>query len=223
MYSFTLSKDISDDDWEPLFIIDMHAFKNNPEIMAFSPGGLDPKVRDRNVTGFKAAVFGGQIERAYAKITETTSGEITSFISARVYRGSKGLIDGDLAAEPPALRFPFIDDAIDRRFYEWYWNINRRILRGTEQLQVPHVFIQALGTDPKWQRNGAASMLVRWLVDFVSKQKIGRCALQASPLAMELGFYEKLGFRVISRQEFVDEDQFPGRKGTPQVLMIQDI
>lgn len=223
MPSFVLSKDISEADWDPLFVVDMHAFQNSPEVLALSPGGLSPSHRASNVSAFRRNVFGGPVDRVYAKITEIESGQITSFISARIYRGPKGVIDGDLATEPPPIELPGIEDIEDRKFFEWYWNTNRAALRGCQQMQVPHVFIQALGTDPVWQRNGAASMLMKWLLEFVAEQKLGRCALQASPMATGIGFYEKFGFRVIEKVEFVDEDRFPGRKGTPVLTMISDM
>ena len=219
MPSFFLSPHLSDADWDPLFVVDIHAFQNNPEVLALSPGGLSPAHRERNVAGFQHSVFGGPIERAYAKITEATSQEITSFISARVYRGAQGVVDGDLRAEPAPIKLPQIEDAEERRFYEAYWNSNLAVLRSSKEMQVPHVFIQALGTDPAWQGKGAATILVNWLLAFTAEQKLGRCVLQASPTAMGLGFYEKFGFRAVKTTRFVDER---GRESTPVVMMVKD-
>lgn len=219
MYSFALSTHLSDVDWDPLFVVDMHAFQDNPEVLALSPGGLSPAHREQNVAAFQRSVFGGPIERAYAKITEVTTQEITSFISARVFRGAQGILDGDLPAEPAPIKLPQIEDAEERRFCEAYWNYNRDVLRSSEELQVPHVFVQALGTDPAWQGKGAATMLVNWLLAFTAEQKIRRCALQASPTAVGFGFYEKFGFRAVKTSQFVDES---GRESTPAVLMVKD-
>ena len=119
MPSFVLSKDITDADWDPIFAISIKAFQDNPEVLALS-GGLSPANRAENVAAFKRDVFEGSVERVYAKITEVESGQIISFISARVYRGPKGAIDGDLAKEPPPIEFPGIEDLEDRKFYEWY-------------------------------------------------------------------------------------------------------
>lgn len=141
MPSFTLSTDISDTDWDPLFVVDIHAFQNHPEVLALSPGGLASH-RDENLFAFKRAVFGGPTERIYAKITETSSKEITSFISARVYRGPKGIIDGDFAAELPPIQLPRIEDIEERQFYESYWNTRRTALRDDKAMQMPHVFIR---------------------------------------------------------------------------------
>lgn len=223
MPSFALSTDISDEDWDPLFVIDMHAFQNSPEIMALSPGGLAASHRASNVSAFKRSVFGGPVERVYAKVTENDSGQITSFISARVYRGPKGNIDGDLAQDPPPITLPFIEDLKDRKFFEWYWNLNRSAFRSCQEMHTPHVYVQALATDPTWQQHGAASMLMKWVLDITAKEKLGKCILQASPLATGMGFYEKFGFRVIQKLEFVDEDKFPGRKGTTGLIMVNDL
>ena len=218
-----ISTTIEDKDWDPLFVVDWKCFRDCPEIVALSPGGLNPDHRDANIEGFKRSVFGGPAERAYAKIFEVHSGDITSFISCRVYRGPKGIIDGDFAKTPPPIQLPQIKDREDRSFYEWYWNSCRETLRSFKELQQPHVFIQALGTDPAWQRHGAATMLMKWILDLIAEEKLGRCALQATPKAISMGFYEKFGFHVIDRREFVDEGRFPGKRGSPVVTMVLDL
>jgi GNAT superfamily N-acetyltransferase len=223
MTSFILSPDISEEDWDPLFAVDMRINHDSPEIQAFLPGGLSPAHRAANISGFKQGVFGGPVERVYAKITETSSGEIVSFLSARVYRGPKGIIDGDLANEPPPIKLPPNDDLAEKEFYEWFWNQHRAALRGCKEMQRPHVYLQVVGTDPAWQRKGAATMLINWLLDFVAKEGLGRCALGASPMASGSGFYEKFGFRAVDTLTFVDEDRFPGRRGTPIVIMVKDL
>lgn len=221
MASFILGSDISEADWDQLFVVDMHAFQNHPEVLAFSPGGLDSH-RERNVIAFKRSVFGGPTERLYAKLTDAGSNQIVSFISARVYRGPTGVIDGDFAREPAPLELPQIEDTEDRKFYEWYWNTRRAALRHSKELQVPHVFIQALGTEPEWQGKGAATMLIKWAFDFVAKENLGRCVLEASAMAMGMRFYEKFGFRVVETSQFVGEG-FQGRKSTPVALMVKDV
>ena len=223
MQQFILRNQITEKEWEPLFVIDWKCFKDSPEVAALSPGGLDPACLAANVEGFKRSVFGGPTERAFATISDTRSGDVVSFISCRVYRGPMGIIDGDFAKPPPPIRLPQIKDSEDRAFWEWYWTSNRTMLRAFKKMQAPHAFIQALGTDPAWQRHGAATMLMQWILDFVAKENIGRCALQASPSAISTGFYEKFGFRVIDRREFVDDDRFPGKRGTPFVTMVRDL
>ena len=65
-------------------------------------------------------------------------------------------------------------------------------------------------------------MLMKCVLDFADEEKMGRCGLVASQMASGVGFYEKFGFRVIKKFEFVDEDQFSGRKGTPGWFMVRD-
>lgn len=218
---FVLSPNIEDKDWDELWVINQKCFADTPEIAALSPGGLNPANRAASIEGFKRSVFGGPIERAYAKISEVQSERATSYVSARVYRGPKGLIDGPLAEAPPPIQLPFIEDKDDRAFLEWYWNRLRDIMRSSDDLHVPHVNVQSIATDPEWQGQGAASMLMEWIIAFAAKEKIRRCALLSGPLV--IGFYEKLGFRVVSRHTFVDENRFPGRVGTPIVTMVKDI
>ncbi|KAI9745896.1 MAG: hypothetical protein M1818_000577 [Claussenomyces sp. TS43310] len=223
MAHFILDTAIEDKDWDELFVIDWKSFRNTPEIAALFPGGLDPTKRAANAEGLKRGVFGGPTERAYAKLSEVQSGQVTAFISCRVYRGPKGIIDGLFAEEPPPVQLHFIQDEEDRAFSEWYWNRINDLMRSCKELQVPHIYIQALATDPEWHRQGAATMLIEWILDFAAKEKIGRCALQASPWPSSIGLYEKFGFRVIDEHTSIDEDRFPGRVGTPIKTMIKDL
>lgn len=222
MQKFALSTIIEDKDWDPLYVINWKCFKDLPEIAAFSPGGLDPSRREANIRGFKYGAFGGLIERAYAKITECESGDITSYVSCRVYRGSKGIIDGDLAKPPPPEKLPMVEDLKDREFFEWFWTKDRAEMRELKELHVPHVYVQAIATDPTWQRHGAATMLMQWVFEFAVKEKIRRCALQAAPATVKSGFYQKLGFHAVYTHTFVDDERFPGREGTTYVTMTRD-
>lgn len=222
MARFILSTTIEEKDWDELFVINWECFKNSPEIAVLSPGGLDLAHRANNTEGFRRGVFGGPIERTYAKISEVQSQQITSFISARVYRGPKGAADCASGEAPPPVQLPFIQDKGDRAFYEWYWTSIREFSLRSKVLQVPLVMVQVLATDPKWQHQGAASMLVKWILEFTAKEKIGRIALQAGGQASLTEFYESFGFRVVERLSFTDDDHFPGRVGTPVVIMIKD-
>jgi ribosomal protein S18 acetylase RimI-like enzyme len=220
---FVLSSTFEDKDWDELFVVSSKCFESTPEIAVLSPGGLDPAHRAANIEGFKRGVFGGPAERAYAKISEVQSDKATSYITTCVYRGPKGVIDGPFAEAPPPVQLPFIQDKEDRVFYEWYWGRLRDVTRSSAELHVPHVHIQSLATDPEWQHQGAAKMLIEWVLSFAAKEKIGRCSLIAGPETSPTGFYEKFGFRAVSRHTFEDEDRFPGRVGTPVVVLIKDL
>jgi len=223
MPEFVLSTDIHDDDWDALFAICWKAFKDAPEIRIMYPGGLDPTYRARNVAMFKAGASRGAVEGYLAKITETESGKITSYITGRIYDGPLGVIDGDLAKPQPPVKLPFIDDRSDREWYEWYWGQGRSIMRGIKELQAPHVYIQGLCTDPAWQRHGAATLLMNWATgELARSKKIGRCVLTASPSALKARFYENFGFQVIYTHDFADEERFPGRVGAPMIVMTND-
>jgi GNAT superfamily N-acetyltransferase len=218
MRQFILSRDIEDDDWDPLFVIDYKCFKDSPEMAAFFPGGLGPTHRAANIKGLKIGVFGGPTERVYAKLSDSHSGVITSFISSQVWRGPLGPFD---SGRPPPMQLPRIENKEDRAFFEWFWNSNLDTMYSLKELQAPIVYIQVLATDPEWQRRGAATILMNWILDFTAKEKIGRCVLHASPMTVDMGFYEKFGFSVIDKRTFVDKDRFPDRAGIPAVAMIK--
>jgi len=139
---FLLSTIIEDEDWDPLFVLQWHCFKDSPQIVALQPGGLDPAAREANILGLKIGVFGGPVERAFAKLTDTRSGDITSFISCRVWRGPLGIIDGEYATPPPPRRLPNIKDEKEREFWEWYWMNFNMAMREIKEMQVYfHSFI----------------------------------------------------------------------------------
>ena len=223
MSQFALGTEIMEGEWKALFRVSCEAFKDQPEVLAFSPGGLDSEHRETNVRNFQATVFGGPTERCYAKITDSQSGDPIAFISSRVFRGPM-LNAGEAPRTLSRLEMPYIVDAREREWYEWYWNSVRASMQELEEMRLrPIVFIQALATRPDWQGHGAASMLMNWTVEWARKEKIGRCALQASPVAVKTGFYEKFGFRAVKHHTFVDEEHFPGRQGTSIVSMIKDL
>jgi hypothetical protein len=133
---FILSTKIEDKDWDPLFVLQWHCFKDSPAIAAFYPGGLDPAEREASIMGLRMGVFGGPAERAYAKLSDAQSGDITSFISCRVWRGAKGIIDGEHAAPPPPLKLPNIKDEKERKFWEGYWASVNKAMRELKEMQV---------------------------------------------------------------------------------------
>jgi hypothetical protein len=45
-------------------------------------------------------------------------------------------------------------------------------------------------------------MLINWILDFAAKEKPGLCVLQAGPMAIGIGLYEKFGFRVVKNLYF---------------------
>lgn len=92
-----------------------------------------------------------------------------------------------------------------------------------DAFQRPMVYVQVICTDPAWQRRGAGTMLMNWYIEFARREGIRRCILCASPLAAEIGFYERYGFRRVGVIELVDEVRWPGRVGTPEVVMVRDL
>ena len=224
MQQFFLSIEVEEEDWDPLFVVSYKAFEDQPEITALSPGGLSPESRQSNVQRFKKSSFGGADERCYAEIIERRSGDPIAYVSSRVLRVPRKDVDDNPAKRPPPVELPQIKDREEREYYEWYWNAVRAALWDLEEAKVrPVVLIQSLATHPDWQRHGAGSMLMNWTLEWARKEKIGRCVLQASPMAVKTGFYEKFGFRAVKHHFFEDEERFPGRKGASLVSMVRDL
>ena len=221
MQKFLLSSEFREEDWEPLFIMDWKCYKDLPKIACFFPGGLDSAYRESNVRGFKEGVFGGPAERLCAYLRDKKSGEIMAYISCRVYRGPLGLVDGQFAPTPAPTKLPMIEDDKDREYWEWFWTEMRLSKRTVEELHVLVIEMQSLCTDPKWQRQGAAPMLLEWLFAFARKEGL-RVALQPGAFAINIGFYEKYRFRVVHRQTFTDQERFPGREAIEVPTMIRD-
>ena len=81
--------------------------------------------------------------------------------------------------------------------------------------------LQALGTDPARQREGAATILLEWAVDVIDKR--GSIAMvEASSFAVKYGLYEKYGFRTIDAYEYVDKKKFPDMEGMYIETMVRD-
>lgn len=78
----------------------------------------------------------------------------------------------------------------------------------------------ALGTHPKRQREGAASLLMQWALDIVdSKGMIAM--LEAGKTAVNYGLYEKRGFRTVDRYTYVDKEKFPHAEAVYLETMIR--
>lgn len=81
--------------------------------------------------------------------------------------------------------------------------------------------LQALGTDPARQREGAASLLVDWAIQIADKTR-SRMMVEASEVAVKYGLYTRRGFRVIDEYHYIDEKRFPGYQGAYLITMVRD-
>lgn len=98
--------------------------------------------------------------------------------------------------------------------------------------------IQALAVDPAWRRRGAARTLLEWAFDFASTSTTTteasasargglRVAVHPGAMALEIGFYERFGFRVVgdageNEMTIENRERFPDRDGVDLPLMIRD-
>lgn len=81
--------------------------------------------------------------------------------------------------------------------------------------------LQALCTDLACQREGAATLLLKWAVDKV-QSKGSRAMLEASRVAVEYGLYEKYGFREVDEYTYINKEKFPEAEGVCLVTMVRD-
>ena len=84
------------------------------------------------------------------------------------------------------------------------------------------VDLQALGTDPMRQREGAGALLMSWAGEKLDEKGV-RGMLEASRAAVQYGLYEKYGFRAVDSFTYVDTERFPDAKPISIVTMIRDI
>lgn len=218
MSQLVLSTQIDEQDWDPLFVIHVKAFPTSP-FRNLTPGDLSPSHRAANVESFKKFSTTGPVERANAKIS--TDGKVIAFLTCAVYPGALGNIEGSLAKPPPPTKLPMVEDEEERVYHEWLFARINDGLRGSEHMHVPHLYAEVLMTDPDWQGRGAGSMLVNWACDYAARKGLQRCTLMADEL--KVGFYGKLGFSTASREDIVDEEHFPKRKGFTQVIMTKEL
>lgn len=88
-------------------------------------------------------------------------------------------------------------------------------------MSLTYADLQALATDPARQREGAATLLVKWAVGVID-EKGCRAMVESSGIAAKCGLYEKHGFRAIDRHNYVDKKAFPGMEGTYIETMVRD-
>lgn len=81
--------------------------------------------------------------------------------------------------------------------------------------------LQALATDPARQREGAATLLVKWAVR-ICDEKGSRAMVEASKDAAKYGLYSKQGFRTVDTCDYVDELKFPGFEGMYVVTAVRE-
>ena len=138
---FTVSEHISEQDFNPLFIINYKAFSDEPALLALFPGGLDPTVRAQNVAGFKAGLGFGEAGVMAAKVTDTQTGQLVAFATLRIFDRNPFF-----PAEDGDVHLPFADH---REWVEWVFNTKSDRRRGMRELQVPGPYGCACPSPPE--------------------------------------------------------------------------
>ena len=129
---FTVSEDITDEDFDPLFAIQYKAFSKQPAIQALYPGGLTEPARSKNIARFITALGWKDPNVMAAKVVDDITGQICAFATMRVYDENPFA-----GAKPDEIRFPQIDDKGLRSAVEWVFNAKNNRRRDFEALQVP--------------------------------------------------------------------------------------
>ncbi|KAL8830369.1 MAG: hypothetical protein Q9191_001479 [Dirinaria sp. TL-2023a] len=224
--SFSLSETIEVEDFEPLFLIQYKAFVNEPVLRELYPGGLEDSARSQNVARFKVSLGWTRPDVKVAKVVDDDTGQICAFATMPMFDGNP--LTG---AKDSEIRFPHVDSEY-RPFVEWFFNTKNNRRRGFRELQLPGPYcylfrcltyadLQALGTDPARQREGAATMLLQWAARIID-EKGCRAMVESSGTAVKYGLYEKHGFRTIDKHNYVDKEAFPEMEGTYIETMVRD-
>jgi ribosomal protein S18 acetylase RimI-like enzyme len=103
-------------------------------------------------------------------------------------------------ARPEAILLPF---TVGPRFLLRSWRYGQHIghLRH-RHMPSPHWFLQLLGVDPDFQKQGHATSLLRSMLERLDRETIA-CCLDTGNRA-DVGFYQRFGFRV------AEESHVPG-------------
>ena len=232
-----LNENVTEQDYDALYEINHLAFTPGGLDLGLFPGGLDPATRAENVQRMVAMRGFGTPTVRTAKVVDDQTGEICAWASMRIFDGPPFM-----SKEKSDVRFPHVSDDL-RPFLEWFTNLKNDRRREMVELQVPGPYgcmsfydfssprlrrpsyagldLSTLATNPARQRQGAASLLLKWVVGNIDAMG-GRGALSASPTAVQYGLYEKFGFRAIDNYTYGDAERFPNAKPVTMVMMVRD-
>ena len=126
-----LSENVTEDDYDALYVINHRAFEAGDIVMGLFPGGLDPSMRAENVQRFVSMRGWGSPTVKAAKVVDDQTGEICAFASLRLFDGPPFT-----STEKSDVRYPHIGDDL-RPFLEWVANSKNDRRREMKELQVP--------------------------------------------------------------------------------------
>ncbi|KIW52682.1 hypothetical protein PV05_08307 [Exophiala xenobiotica] len=129
-------------------------------------------------------------------VKEAMSGEVASFAIWHFYPPrTQDEVDREMLIDD----FPFPSDAnkeLGNRLIHNSIRKRHEAVAANVGAQRPYVYLAAVGTSPKYQKQGAASQLLNWGVERADDQGL-TIYVEATPAALRL--YEKHGFREVGR------------------------
>ncbi|KAK7903157.1 hypothetical protein LTR67_001174 [Exophiala xenobiotica] len=129
-------------------------------------------------------------------VKEAMSGEVASFA---IWHFCPPRTQDEIDREMLMDDFPFPGDAnkeLGKRLIHNSIRKRHEAVAANIGAQRPYAYLAAVGTSPKYQKQGAASQLLNWGVERADDQDLA-IYVEASPAALRL--YEKHGFREVGR------------------------
>ncbi|KIW95123.1 uncharacterized protein Z519_03707 [Cladophialophora bantiana CBS 173.52] len=129
-------------------------------------------------------------------VKEAMSGEIASFAVWHFYPPKS---QEEVEQEMLMREFPLPDDAnkdLGNRLIRNSIRKRHEVAASIIGPDKPYVYLAAIGTSPKYQRQGAASLLLDWGLERADDRGLA-AYVESAPAALRL--YEKYGFKEVSK------------------------
>ncbi|ETN37745.1 uncharacterized protein HMPREF1541_07368 [Cyphellophora europaea CBS 101466] len=200
----------SDEDAPRSFEIEHLAYteSEDPVEPLLFPGPMPPDASEKRA----AIILKHKREDAsivWLKAVDTETGQMIGFAQWHIYEPGKPI------PEPPPREFgPGSNPEVCEAFFGSI-DAKRQQVMGDK----PHIFLKFLHTDPKHQRRGAGSMLIKWGIQRSEELNLP-AYLEATSAGH--GLYAKHGFQDIGRLDF-DLAKWGGSGTTGVVLMLRPV
>jgi len=149
----------------------------------------------------------------FVLVRDTDSGEIVSQAEWHSY---------DADAKGDVMQLDFLEGTDEEREYGRYLidTFQARRREAIAATTVPLMLLDSLATDPKYQRRGAASMLVQWGLDKADEIG-GEAYLEATDVGKQV--YEKLGFVALEQYSIPLPPKWADKAKTQVYLMRRPV
>ncbi|KAF2085305.1 acyl-CoA N-acyltransferase [Saccharata proteae CBS 121410] len=174
---------------------------------AFLPGVFSV-IYVRAPTPASIAILTRRWERALAdpstrvdKVVDSDTNELLAYARWKLHERerSNGEVEEGLSVPEPV---PDMNAEAERAFYEIVYGATREVMGGRR-----HCYVSLLVTDPRHQRRGAGSLLLKWILRQADAKGL-ETFLEASQVARPL--YERVGFEVVKELPY-DLEKYGGK------------